>query len=218
MERTEPAEGSSQAAARPRGRRLRKALLWVQWSIDAAVLVAAVLVWTPAGNWVERRLIAVDPLAKADYIVVLGGGYSRAVEAANLYRDGWASKVIVSSRGPQANVLSRIAQSYGVPQEAILVDPLAGRTADHPHTVQKLPGLDRQADRFLIVTSPLHTSRAQACFQHAGFRNVRMRVPNWQAGGRFDPRRPGRGTRLGDLPTMMRELLAWAYYKLRGWL
>ena len=219
MKTTETDAPGPEATAPPRRfRRLRRVLRPVQWAVNLAVAAGAMLAWTPAGDWLEKRLIAVDPPTKADYIVVLGGGHSRAVEAADLYRDGWAGKVIFTSRFDDADLLAEIARSHGVPKKDVITDRDAMRTADHPRTLAALPGVDKHAHRFLIVTSALHTSRARACFRRAGFRSVCMRAPNWEKGGRLAPRKKSLGVGPGNVPALVRELLAWGYYKLRGWL
>jgi len=53
-------------------------------------LVLAVLIFFGVGRW----LVVEDPLAKAKAIVLLSGGMPlRAIEAAKLYREGYAPEV-----------------------------------------------------------------------------------------------------------------------------
>ena len=61
---------------------LCRAFRAVQWTCSVLVLATLLMVFTPAGGWAIRRVVRVDPLAKADYIVVLGGDLARSVEAA----------------------------------------------------------------------------------------------------------------------------------------
>lgn len=180
------------------------------------MLVVAVLVVTPLGDRLSERLITVDPLAKADFIVVLGGGHERAVEAARLYRDGWAPKVVVSSAGHWADDLADIVNAYGVPRSDILIDRQATRTHDHPRTVAQLPGIDPKSQRFIVVTSGYHTRRAANCFRQAGYSQLILRSPDWENGGRFAGERKW-PDRFRDIPAVSRELLANLYYSLRGW-
>jgi uncharacterized SAM-binding protein YcdF (DUF218 family) len=158
-----------------------------------------------------------SPLAKADYIVVMGGDQSRAVEAARLYRDGWAPKVIVSSMGPFADELAEVVVAYGVPRTDVLIDRSSARTAGHPGGVAALPGVDRAGQRFILVTSPYHTTRVRACFLHDGYGHVALRTPDWDRHGRFGPPTPGWRSRLNDLPAKLHEIVGLWYYQLRGW-
>jgi uncharacterized SAM-binding protein YcdF (DUF218 family) len=203
------------AKPRPLARRLWRAWLWI---INGLALIVAALVFTPAGNWVGARLVWVDPLVKADWIVVLDGDRARGVEAARLYHQGWAPKVIVTSHGPAADDLAAVVRGCGVPPEDIIVDRSATRTCDHPATVGALPGVHPQTDRFLVVTSALHTSRARQCFLHQGYQHVTMRGPCWERGGEFTVAHSGWISGAHDLPIEAYEVLAWGYYKLRGWL
>jgi len=203
---------------RPKRSLLRRVVRVAQWIVNLAVLLAIVLVFTPAGDWLGDALIDVDPLVKADYIVVLGGNNERAVEAANLYRLRWAPKVIITSTPKDTAKLAKIVEAYGVPPGDVLIDSEPTRTADHARTVARVPGADKNADRFIIITSPYHTSRAKACFLREGYRHVCMRSPGWKVGGLKGPRRPGWTQRALTLSTKLYEVLAWAMYRIRGWI
>jgi uncharacterized SAM-binding protein YcdF (DUF218 family) len=194
--------------------RLRRLL---QWTVNLAVALAVAVVFTPAGDWLGGRLIRADALAEADYIVVLGGHRERAVEAARLFREGWAPRVIISSHGSGADDLAEVARCYGVEPQAIILDRLPRRTRHHADSLAQVPGVDRQADRFIVVTSPFHTSRARAVLVKAGYRHLVMHSPDWQAGGRFDRLPHHWLTRACNLPEQLRELAAWGMYWLRGW-
>jgi uncharacterized SAM-binding protein YcdF (DUF218 family) len=194
---------------------LRRLGFLVQWMVNLTVAGVLVLVCTPAGDWLGDALISVDPLEKADYIVVLGGSNERAVEAANLYRQGWAPKVIVSSLNHSVGGLADVVEAYGVPSENILIDGATKRTATHPETVAQLSGVDKKTDRFIILTSPYHTSRSRACFQRGGYEHIIMRSPDWRVGGRF--RSGGWSQRASSLAEAVYEVLGWAMYSVCGW-
>jgi len=202
-------------AKRSRARRL---LRCAQWALNLLVLAAAVFVLTPIGDWTAGLLVDVDPLVKADCIVVLGGNRGRAVEAARLYREGWAERVIVTSTTDGAGPLAEVAIEYGVPREKVVIDNKATRTADHPRTVAALPGVDKAASRVLIVTSPLHTRRARACFRQAGYRRICMRAPAWELDEELRLLPQDVKGRARRLPSVVYEALAWVYYKLLGWI
>lgn len=212
-----PASRRHVPASRRGGGGGRLILRLFQWVSLVTLLALVVLIFTPAGSWLGRGLVSVDGLQKADYILVLGGDWERAVEAANLYRQGWASKVIISSESDDAELLQRVAEEYGVPKEAITLDCRPHRTADHPITVAQIPGVDYQATRFIIVTSAYHTSRVRACFRHFGYNNICMRCPDWLF---LDcPRQEDRNPlgRSRDLGFKVYEYLAWGLYKIHGW-
>ena len=218
MTTTAEKETSPPAGARRAGGRLRRWLRVARWALYVFLLAACVLIFTTAGDGVGDWLVHVDPLDSAEYIVVLGGGADRAVEAAHLYREGWAPKVIVSSGGGGADHLARVARAYGVPAGAILLDRGASRTADHPESVAALAGVDRKSHRFIVITSPMHTSRARACFLRAGYARLCMRCPGWRRGGPLADPHNSWARRAHDLVGIPYECLAWTYYKLRGWL
>ncbi len=207
--------GQELGAPRPK-RPLRRFLRLCQWIVNLCFFPVAVLAFTPLGYQLGRALIVVDPIAKSDYIVVLGGDNSRAVEAAQLYREGWAPKVIVTSNR-DAKLLGAVAKAYGVPEADLVIDDTSRRTADHPGAVGKLEGIDRRRSRLIVVTTAFHTSRAKACFVRAGYRNIRMRIPRWEAGGEYEAPRRGFTSPIRDLPAIVYELLAWVRYKLSGW-
>ena len=213
-----PSDPAPRMARRgPLDRILRGVLVTLRGAAVVFVSLLAVLVFTPAGEALADRLVQVDPLEPADYIVVLGGSHERAVEAAHLYRQGWAKKVIVSSRGRGADDLASVAIAYGVPEDDILLDREATRTADHPRTVARVAPIDPQVTRLMLVTSQYHTSRARACFVRQGYRNLCMRDPGWQRGGHFAAVDPGVRTRTQEVMSMLSEVAGWAIYQVRGW-
>jgi len=183
--------------------------------VNLAVLACVLIVATPVGAWLGDTLISIDPLEKADYIVVLGGAHERGVEAANLYRRGYAPKVIVSSTRDGVDVLADVVAAYGVPRDDILIDGKTTRTASHPETVARIPQVDVKSDRFIVLTSPYHTSRSRACFLKYGYKNVCMRSPGWRVGGKYG--RGGWARRSMALYEMVYEVLAWGMYTVFGW-
>jgi uncharacterized SAM-binding protein YcdF (DUF218 family) len=219
MASDERLNGPTPAPGRRRRSHLRRVLRALQWALNVCVLVIVLLTWTPLGYWLGDRYIDVDPIDRADAIVVLGGMPERAVEAARLHRQGWAPRVIISSTPGNAELLARAARSYGVPEEAILLDCTAVRTADHPRGVQQLPGVDKTGQRFVIVTSMYHTARARAVFRKAGYRHVIVRSPGWHHGGDFTlPRSSWPRISVSDLPKIFHEMVGCWYYRLRGWM
>lgn len=131
-----------------------------------------------AGEWLSVS----DPPYKADAIVVLGGGFSRPFQAADLYRQGLARKIYVSvpAREQQYRLLDEAGIAYpreedvvrqvllkkGVPAGAIEYfgkDLIS--TAAEAQAVRAL--FARGTPRLLVVTSPYHLRRARLTFADA---------------------------------------------------
>lgn len=217
MAETQPS-ANQPAGDQPRRKPLPRTLARIlQWSVNVVVIAVLLIILTPLGDWLARPLISVDPPAKADWIVVLGGDSERVSEAANLYRQGWARKVIVTSTSPDAKQLAGLAREYGVAEGDIVLDGNAVRTYSHPQTVAALEGVNPATQRFLLVTSLYHTSRARAVFAKAGYADVRLCAPRWQTPQPEFPPKEGFLGRANALPAQLYEFLAWGMYKLSGW-
>ncbi|HXA00252.1 MAG TPA: YdcF family protein [Candidatus Dormibacteraeota bacterium] len=122
------------------------------------------------GNWLVRE----DPIHPADAIAVLSGSFpERAVEAAGLYRDGYAREVWLTHPVKQnyfdafGNFQKfsedarnfRVLCAFGVPQEAIhVLDTPIVNTADELNAIDF--GLKERGDSsVIVVTSKAHTRR-----------------------------------------------------------
>jgi uncharacterized SAM-binding protein YcdF (DUF218 family) len=213
-------DSAGAAAAPPAARpRFFLRLRWLlQWTVNAAVVILVILLMPPVHYWLARQLVTVDQPAAADYIVILGGSAERVMEGAQLYREGYAPKIIVSSSGDDADRLARMLRGLGVPEGAILLDGKAYRTWSHPASIAALPGVSKELDRFLVVTSPYHTSRALACFRRQGYPHVTVLAPRWRPPGNPPARYWDFAESFRDLPEEMHEVAAWAAYSLMGWL
>jgi len=128
-----------------------------------------------AGEW----LSVADRPQQADAIVVLGGGYSRAFQAADFYRQGLARRIYVSvpAREDQQRLLDEVGIPFpreeeivrqvllkkGVPAGAIAY---LGRdlisTAAEADAARQLYG--KGTPRLIVVTSPYHLRRARIIF------------------------------------------------------
>jgi uncharacterized SAM-binding protein YcdF (DUF218 family) len=143
-----------------------------------AAAAGTVLGLSYAGEWLSDS----DPPRKADAIVVLGGGFARPFQAADLYRQGLARKIYVSApaREHQYRLLDEAGIAYpreeeiarqillkqGVPASAIeyLGKDLISTAAEARATRELFP---RGAPKLLIVTSPYHLRRARMTFTDA---------------------------------------------------
>jgi uncharacterized SAM-binding protein YcdF (DUF218 family) len=127
-------------------------------------------------------LVVADPLAHAQAIVVLAGGLPfRAMEAAALYRQGWAPEVWVTRGKAPAEeaaierlgiefggveALNReVLERLGVPTDAIRLLVEGGR-----NTVEEVQLIARElgrmgGNRVILVTSKPHSRRVRATWQ-----------------------------------------------------
>jgi uncharacterized SAM-binding protein YcdF (DUF218 family) len=192
-----------------------------------ALLGLFVAVVIGVGKW----LVVEDPLEKAEAIVVLSGRLPiRAVEAARLYRAGYAPEIwLTHPEQPTASLAAidipysgedfynaRVLEHYGVPSTAIRVlDPPINNTADEVRVIAD--ELARQhAATIIVVTTKAHTRRVHHLWQRYSGRQGRAVVRAAQDDP-YDPAHWWRST--GDALDVVREVLgllnAWTGLPLR---
>jgi len=209
----------------PRGRKRSRHAAW--WLLVAVVLVAVVS-FLFIGDW----LVSEDPLQKADAIAVLSGAMPlRALEAAKLYRENYASKIwLTHSDGPEEQLRELgipytgedaydklILEHEDVPSGAIeILDPPIRNTADEMKAISD--ALARSsAQSVIIVTSKVHTRRARILWRRLAPRRLHAVI----RGASEDPFRPNRWwASTTDALDVVREILgilnAWAGLPLRA--
>ena len=103
---------------------------------------------------------------RADAIVVLGGGAkTRAAKAIELFRQGYAEKILVAGKNEEALIGKQLREA-GIPDSALLFEPESRST--YENAVFSLPYLRRwQVNSILLVTSWFHSRRAVAVFRSA---------------------------------------------------
>ena len=141
--------------------------------------LSALLLFLPFAG---RILVRIDPLQASDLIFVLGGArVERWLEAVDLYKEGWAPRIVLSpgyvepaeaalrTRGvefPREGDLGRqAALALGIPANAISVLPdTVDNTAEEAVALERMfpPG---QLHRVIVVTSGYHTRRAGFAFR-----------------------------------------------------
>jgi uncharacterized SAM-binding protein YcdF (DUF218 family) len=192
------------------------------------VVVAAIgLVWL--GQW----LVVEDALVRTHAIVVLGGSLpSRAIEAARLYRDGWASEVWVTRGARFADEAAvrrlgidvpgeefyseQVLQRLGVPKVAIrLLDGAVQNTAEELRLVgHELEGAGGGC--VILVTSKPHTRRVRVTWKTV-VGDTHCAVIRYATDEPFDERAWWR--RRVDALAVSREILglanAWAGFPIR---
>lgn len=208
---------SSASVVVPRNRRR-----FVLAALACIFLALALVAFFGVGRW----LVVEDPLGKARAIAILSGGMPvRALEAAKLYRDGYAREVWLTHTAEPGESLkamgipfegeevysARVLIHEGVPAGAIhvLETPIVN-TADEVCVISK--ALRQEADRSVIlVSSKPHTRRVRLLWRRLAPGECRA-IVRAAAEDPFDPRHWWRST--GDALDVVREVLgimnAWA--------
>jgi uncharacterized SAM-binding protein YcdF (DUF218 family) len=159
------------AAFRPRSRTLR--------ALYAAVgggLILAVLIFFGVGRW----LVVEDPLMKARAIMVLSGSMPlRAIEAAKLYREGYAPEIWLTHSTEPGATLQEMGVPFlgedhynalvliheGVPPEAIhVLEPPIVNTADEIKAAAAALAHGK-GQPVILVTTKVHTRRVRLLWQ-----------------------------------------------------
>jgi uncharacterized SAM-binding protein YcdF (DUF218 family) len=137
---------------------------------------------------------AVEQIAPAETIVVLGGGVSgfrlplrlypdlgsssdRVWYASRLYKAGKGQRVVLSGGvistgdGSEAEAMHQFLLDLGVPDKAIMLEATSGNTIANARKSYRLLSGQR-VKRIILVTSALHMLRARRIFERAGFRVI----------------------------------------------
>lgn len=213
----------STSALPPRRRRAFRIFL----VLVAVVLLTGVVFLFFAGRW----LVVEDPLEKAQAIAVLSGSMPlRAVEAAKLYREGYAPEIWLTHSTEPGATLEAMAIQYvgedfynlrvlmheGVPADAIRVlEPPIVNTADEINTISAAL-IEEKGSTVIIVTTKAHTRRVRTLWHRlaAGRGKIIVRAASDDP---FQPARWWSNTR--DALDVVRELLgllnAWTGMRVR---
>jgi uncharacterized SAM-binding protein YcdF (DUF218 family) len=199
--------------------------LWL--TLIGAAFLVAVLVFFNVGRW----LVVEDPLQKADAIAVLSGRMpSRALEAARVYKQGYAPRVwLTHSTEPGATLQQfsipfagedsydkQILMHEGVPESAIqILDPPINNTADEVRTIGAAL-FSKNLHSVIIVTSKVHTRRTKTLWKRLAAQDGRA-IIHGVSDDSFDPAHWWRTT--SDALDVVREVLGlantWAGLPLR---
>lgn len=146
-----------------------------------AILGLVVVAWVvhrPLLGLVGGALVVQDPLEHADAIVVIAGGTpAREALAADLYRQGWAPRVIVSRPFTTNSIRQLTAlgvrlldlqgesrmvlEKYGVPRDHIIAIAEPARTTEPEIELVSKRAHAEGYKRVILVTSPQHTRRVK---------------------------------------------------------
>lgn len=101
---------------------------------------------------------------KSDVIVVLGGDEGRLEKAVELYKQGYASKILLSPISPLPGGLSiSEANKLGIPREAILVESGSSSTRNTIYYLNNIM-INYNFKSAIIVTSDYHMRRTMMTF------------------------------------------------------
>ncbi len=208
--------------------RLRRTLRFSKRAV-VVLSIAALLAAAAFLPYAGRFLVVNDPLERADVVFALAGSrVERWLEAADLYREGWAPRIVLSPgrteaaavrlrelgvRFPSDTDLVRDALiQLGVPAAAIIILPHdVDNTAQEAAAIR--PIVQREAWKALIVvTSDYHARRTRLAFRREfGGTGVRVSVRTTRHGTAT----PSRWwTRRGDIRFVLSELQKLVLYRL----
>jgi len=160
--------------------RARRTPLWL--SIAGLIFFAGLFAFVNVGRW----LVVQDPLQHATAIAVMSGRMpDRALEAARIYRQGYANRVwLTHSREPAATMAKlnfpylgeeqynkEVLMHEGVPESAIeVLEPSIVNTADEMQTIGAALAKEGQG-AVILVTSQVHTRRVRALWKRLAGRS-----------------------------------------------
>jgi uncharacterized SAM-binding protein YcdF (DUF218 family) len=200
---------------------------WLILGGSFIVLAGTATLFFTVGEW----LVVEDKLAHADVVVVLSGRIpERAVEAARVYKAGYADQVWISPPVSPVNDLKAMNISYlgedfynekvliaqGVPPDAIhiLERPDANTEAEVRQTAEDLRNMDFHS--VIMVTSKPHTRRVRTIWRRLVGSEPRM-IVHFAPDDPYDGSHWWRHTR--DALDVTRETLgllnAWAGFPLQ---
>jgi uncharacterized SAM-binding protein YcdF (DUF218 family) len=202
-----------------------------RWLILGGIFIviagAAAALFLTVGRW----LVVEDPLVHADVIVVLSGRIpERAVEAARIYKAGYAEQVWISPPVSPVKELKAMNISYlgedfynekiliarGVPADAIRVleRPDVNTEAEVRQIAEDLHNWEFHS--VIIVTSKAHTRRVRTIWRKLNGAEPSM-IVRYASDDTYDGARWWRHTK--DAMDVVRETLgllnAWAGFPLR---
>ena len=178
---------------------------------------------TPVADWMVAPLLVDDGSGPADAIVVLGAGvigdcevnqngFRRVLMAARQWRERRTPIVLMSGGTglpscPVAEVMARLAREMGISESVVRVEKASRNTHENGVlAASMLKGWGVR--RVLLVTDRLHMARASAVYSQQGFVVLPRSVPIYES----------HVDNVSMLKAGIREYLALAYYRARGWI
>lgn len=144
------------------------------WLLSAAAVIVLIFIFA-RDIWLRdlgRELVNTQPPQKSDIIVVLGGDWygNRILKAAQLARQGYAPRVLVSGGGYiygnyEGDLAIPFAVQHGYSEKLFikLLHPVSSTRDEAVVVIGELRR--RQVKRYILVTSEFHTARAGRIFR-----------------------------------------------------
>jgi uncharacterized SAM-binding protein YcdF (DUF218 family) len=199
------------------------------YGLFCLALAVIIIMYTPLVNSLSRPLMVKADLQKANVIVVLEGGMypggelplfslMRTVKGIELYKKGYANKILFSGRTgnpnplkiPEENGMARVAVNLGVPRQAILLEDKSTRTYESALQTAKMMK-ENNLTTALLVTSAAHMKRSMLSFEHAGVKVFAAPVEPVETYVNDSMER------LLFFRAVMREYAGLVLYKVKGW-
>ena len=205
-------------------------------ALAALFVLQVVVASSPIPDWIMEWLSysGMEPEHQPRYVVILGHDIPSQAGLINVY---YAAEVGQNHTGityiiamptdddPDDSSPGRIREELvlrGIPASDILFESRGRDTHEQAVLVREMLGKDELNQPLMVVTSPPHMRRAVLCFRKQGF----SQVMGLAAKDTFCEVDFGRWVflryvlwcRLEREPTIVRELIALAVYKLRGWI
>ena len=187
---------------------------------------------------INYKPIQAANMDKADAIIILGGmigvvetkdGYKyefnnavdRFISGVELFKQN-KSKFIVFMRGklpwsiglPEGEYLKKLAISYGIPEENIILTETVENTDQEAKAVKKL--FPEKNTKLILVTSASHMSRASNIFQAENFKVIEYPVDFKKTSSNFTIMNliPSAGA-FYETSYFIREMIGRTYYKVK---
>ncbi len=200
-----------------------KPLLTLIGALTVAGMLAAIILFFFAPILLQKE----DTLEKADAIVVLGGQYYRPIYSAELFKKGYAPKLLVSKpvTMPEEIAVRKLGIAYpfqwevfkeillkkGVPENKIQFFGKSNvSTVEEAEELKK--DIDTKIKSIILVTSPLHTRRAGIIFREILPHNIKIIVvatPYENITGKW-------WTDFRAAPFILFEIIKTFYYEIGG--
>jgi len=158
-----------------------------------------------------------DNAMRSSHQISFNDNVERLIVTHRLLREGKARVVIASGENPEAAVLGRQIEDWGIPRDRIIIEGRARNTHENAVFSQEIARA-RGFERVLIVTSAFHMQRAAECFAAIGMKVDTLSV-DYRA---HDLMAPGEWVipRVGELSLstmVLREVSGRLIYRVQGY-
>ena len=203
--------------------------------IAAFFIVLYLLVFYTPLVWLAAEPLKIAQMPqKADAIVVFAGGVGesghagqgyeeRVQRAVELYKNGYADKLILSSGYvylfKEPSVMKALAMSLGVPEGSIILEETAKDTFENVKFTQRILA-NNGWNRILLVSSPYHMKRASLVFHKVAGNIKVIYVPitnsRFYAHSKGKPSENWRRINIEQIRGIIHEYLGIVYYWFKG--